>query len=166
MISSPGWVCLTSGASGPMSTRDWTISRPGALRSCRCRSVRHSPGACCTAPLGWLSSVAAHRHLPRELLTQMTVTPLPFPGITPFAPPQPGQGHAPARGAAPPAGPDDRAEADRLHAAQLRSPEPGLTWWRPRPTWPGVRRAGRSMAEPGADAGPAAPQAPHLIKYG
>jgi len=26
--------------------------------------------------------------------------------------------------------------------------------------WPGVRRAGRSTAEPGADAGPAAPQAP------
>ena len=32
--------------------------------------------------------------------------------------------------------------------------------------WPGVRRAGRSTAEPGADAGPAAPQAPRLIQYG
>jgi hypothetical protein len=31
---------------------------------------------------------------------------------------------------------------------------------------PGVRRAGRSTAEPGADAGPAAPQAPRLFKYG
>jgi len=26
--------------------------------------------------------------------------------------------------------------------------------------WPGVRRAGLAKAEPGADAGPAAPQAP------
>jgi hypothetical protein len=41
----------------------------------------------------------------------------------------------------------------------------------PRATWdqgalqvrPGVRRAGRPTAEPGADAGPAAPQAPRLI---
>ncbi len=30
--------------------------------------------------------------------------------------------------------------------------------------WPGVRRAGRPTAEPGADAGPAAPQAPRLIQ--
>src|ERR1700726_5015702 len=51
MISSPGCVCLTNGASGPMSTRDWTTSRPGTLRSCCWRSVRHSPGACCTLPL-------------------------------------------------------------------------------------------------------------------
>jgi hypothetical protein len=28
------------------------------------------------------------------------------------------------------------------------------------PVWPGVRRAGLPEAEPGADAGPAAPQAP------
>jgi hypothetical protein len=31
--------------------------------------------------------------------------------------------------------------------------------------WPGVRRAGRPTAEPGADAGPAAPQAPLLIAW-
>jgi hypothetical protein len=29
MISSPGCVCLTNGASGPMTTRDWTTSRLG-----------------------------------------------------------------------------------------------------------------------------------------
>src|SRR4030095_15276100 len=49
MISSPGWVCLTSGASGPRSTRAWTTSWPSTLRSCCWRSVRQSPGACWTA---------------------------------------------------------------------------------------------------------------------
>src|SRR4030095_10181929 len=49
MISSPGWVCLTNGASGPMSTRAWTTSRPGMLRSCCWRSVRLMPGGCCCA---------------------------------------------------------------------------------------------------------------------
>src|SRR5262249_2629632 len=46
MISSPGCLCRIAGASGVTSTRFWTISRPGALRSCRWRSVRVSPGSC------------------------------------------------------------------------------------------------------------------------
>ncbi len=32
--------------------------------------------------------------------------------------------------------------------------------------WPGLRRAGLPKAEPGAGAGPAAPQAPPCCKYG
>src|SRR6516165_10054480 len=43
MISSPGCVRLTRGASGPMSTRCWTTSRPGTLRSCCCRSLPTIP---------------------------------------------------------------------------------------------------------------------------
>src|SRR5262249_54757880 len=46
MISSPGCLCLTDGASGLSSTRFWMTWRPRTLRSCCCRSVRQSPGAC------------------------------------------------------------------------------------------------------------------------
>src|ERR1700729_1272587 len=46
MISSPGCLCLTGGAAGEMSTRFWITSRPGTLRSWRCRSVRLRPGTC------------------------------------------------------------------------------------------------------------------------
>src|SRR5918995_5619427 len=51
MISSPGWVCLKAGASGLMSTRFWTTSRPRMLRSCCWRSVRLIPDACCSVLL-------------------------------------------------------------------------------------------------------------------
>jgi len=54
MISSPGWKCRIGGESGSTSTRDWIISRPGTVRSWRCRLVRHSPGANSTAVLGML----------------------------------------------------------------------------------------------------------------
>jgi len=40
-----------------------------------------------------------------------------------------------------------------------------LIWWESRRLRPGVRRAGRSTAEPGADAGPAAPQAPPCAEF-
>src|SRR5919108_3078078 len=46
MISSPGCLCRTTGASGPSSTRFWITMRPGTLSSCSCRSVRLIPGAC------------------------------------------------------------------------------------------------------------------------
>src|SRR5215831_3228238 len=58
MISSPGCLCLTKGASGPMSTRFWMTSRPGTLRSCCWRSVRVIPGACCTVRAMSTSSVS------------------------------------------------------------------------------------------------------------
>src|ERR671917_494002 len=51
MISSPGCLCLKAGASGLMSTRFWTTSRPGMLRSCCWRSVRSIPDACCSLRL-------------------------------------------------------------------------------------------------------------------
>src|SRR5262249_13797190 len=51
MISSPGCLCLTDGASGLSSTRFWMTRRPGTLRSCCCRSLRQSPGACWTGAL-------------------------------------------------------------------------------------------------------------------
>jgi hypothetical protein len=47
MISSPGWVCLTNGAVGPMSTRAWTTWCPGMLRLCCWRSVRLIASGCC-----------------------------------------------------------------------------------------------------------------------
>jgi hypothetical protein len=52
MISSPGCLCRINGASSLISTRFWMTSRPGALRSCRCRSIRVIPGtwACCAVP--------------------------------------------------------------------------------------------------------------------
>src|SRR5689334_9196225 len=43
MISSPKCVCLGNAAPGANSTRTWTASRPGALRSCRWRSTRLIP---------------------------------------------------------------------------------------------------------------------------
>src|SRR5262245_59474484 len=49
MISSPGCQCLIGGASSLIRTRFWTVSHPGALRSCCWRSVRSSPGTCCGA---------------------------------------------------------------------------------------------------------------------
>src|SRR3954470_24158865 len=52
MISSPGWVCLPKATPGARSTRTWMASRPGALRSCRCRSVRVTPFCCACAPNG------------------------------------------------------------------------------------------------------------------
>src|SRR5262245_30798532 len=51
MISSPGCLCRTAGASGPSSTRFWITMRPGTVRSCSCRSVLLIPGACCTVVL-------------------------------------------------------------------------------------------------------------------
>src|SRR6188472_4586831 len=44
MISSPGCLCRTNGASGPSSTRFWMTARRGTLRSCSWRSVRTGPG--------------------------------------------------------------------------------------------------------------------------
>src|SRR5262245_33358009 len=44
MISSPGWVCQGAVTPGAMSMRAWRASRPGTLRSWRCRSVRVTPG--------------------------------------------------------------------------------------------------------------------------
>src|ERR1700751_3701538 len=49
MISSPGCRCRPNAAPGAKSTRTWTASRPGALRSCRCRSVRLIPGCWASA---------------------------------------------------------------------------------------------------------------------
>ena len=49
MISSPGCVCLGNATPGAKSTRTWMTSRPGALRSCRWRSVRLIPGCCARA---------------------------------------------------------------------------------------------------------------------
>src|SRR5262249_10553475 len=43
MTSSPGCVWRGAVTPGPISTRAWTTSRPGALRSWRCRSVRLLP---------------------------------------------------------------------------------------------------------------------------
>src|SRR3954463_15778189 len=43
MISSPGWVWLPKAMPGAKSTRTCTASRPGALRSWRCRSMRVIP---------------------------------------------------------------------------------------------------------------------------
>src|SRR6476469_8257674 len=64
MISSPGCLCLGNAAPGAKSTRTWTTSRPGTLRSCRWRSVRLIPGCCAcarssTKPLPTISSAAA-----------------------------------------------------------------------------------------------------------
>src|SRR6476659_10033687 len=52
MISSPGWVCLPKATPGSRSTRTWTASRPGTLRSWRCRSVRLIPAVCACAMCG------------------------------------------------------------------------------------------------------------------
>ncbi len=53
-------------------------SRPGMLRSCRCRSVRHSPGANCALPAAALrSSLVLIVTSPG--LFPMTVTRLPIP---------------------------------------------------------------------------------------
>src|SRR5919198_3486021 len=75
MISSPGWVCLTNGASGPMSTRAWTTSRPGTLRSCCWRSVRHSPGACWTAMTIPPSLAQGSERCPQLLREQLRLFP-------------------------------------------------------------------------------------------
>src|SRR5215831_7605641 len=53
MISSPGCLCRIDGASGLSSTRFWIITRPGMLSSFFCRSVRQSPGACCTVAIAF-----------------------------------------------------------------------------------------------------------------
>src|ERR1700741_3625782 len=44
MTSSPGGKWRVASASAEMSTRFWITSRPGALRSWRCRSMRRTPG--------------------------------------------------------------------------------------------------------------------------
>src|SRR5687768_1745004 len=49
MISSPGCQCLPKATPGASSTRTWMTSRPGALRSCRWRSVRLIPPCCACA---------------------------------------------------------------------------------------------------------------------
>src|SRR5258705_8836797 len=49
MISSPGCLCLPNATPGSRSTRTWTTSCPGMLRSCRWRSVHLSPGCCARA---------------------------------------------------------------------------------------------------------------------
>src|SRR5512132_1940973 len=75
MISSPGWVCLTSGASGPRSTRAWTTSWPSTLRSCCWRSVRQSPGACWTAMTFPPSLTQGSERRPQLLREQLRLFP-------------------------------------------------------------------------------------------
>src|SRR5215510_2706608 len=66
MISSPGCVCIGATYPGPKSTRTWMTSRPGALKSYRCKSVRLLPACCAEA------AVSANA-LPRASSTTHTI---------------------------------------------------------------------------------------------
>src|SRR5262245_46043939 len=82
MISSPGWECRGASTPGAMVTTAWTTSRPAALRSCRCRSVRVTPGICASArpaPAIKTPPATSFATAPRILTNLLMETPLATP---------------------------------------------------------------------------------------
>jgi hypothetical protein len=124
----PGTARLVIGTQ-PVLGRELAVRQNGYVW--RRTSLPKSPAACCTAvPLAPLVSSPAVLIAPPRVAYQMTVTPLPFLGITRLCRPQTRRGRAfrerrSRHRAGSAAGPDDRADAHRPHASQRRGREPG-----------------------------------------